>query len=411
MKNILQKSQRGSLWLKTWVRAVSCSFKVLQRFIFFVVYQSNYTSQDKKRIMSHKKSKTKNITWNLVSSISWVILDIVFAYKNFIHWNISKILISLWCFILWVILSLPAFIVAIVVGLLDPIAWSEIIVYMLSWSTDVSYQLIWWVAMYPYNLVLMLFIIVVWICLFLLWSCYALFLKAELSLWYTKSKKLKYSKNHYFNRSYILRFIGIICWSFTYMLAPVVIWVGLVFFMYLFYNIWFLGFDGLSIWIWIYTFILMCAELYLLYRIMFGYVLLADDTKKKHLKNSIHYVKKSIDITKWKSFLKFIVLYILFVLFVAPSTLLDNYLEQQWGLMRDAMVYNSGLLQNLEPEQVQYYEYISKEYSDLTNEELSSKLSSLAALRFMLYFASYLLVSGIFVLMVTSFYKRVLVKK
>jgi len=58
--------------------------------------------------------------------------------------------------------------------------------------------------------------------------------------------------------------------------------------------------------------------------------------------------------------------------------------------MRDAMVYNSGLLQNLEPEQVQYYEYISKEYNDLSSEELNSKLSSIATLRFLLYIVSYL---------------------
>ena len=185
----------------------------------------------------------------------------------------------------------------------------------------------------------------------------------------------------------------------------------MVFFMYLFYNIWFLGFDALSVWIGFYTFILICTEIYLLYRVTFGYILLADDSKKKHLENSLFYVKKSIEITKWKSFFKFIVFYVLFVLLVTPTTLMDNYLERQGDLMRDAMVYNSGLLQNLEPEQVQYYEYISKEYNDLSSEELNSKLSSIATLRFLLYIVSYLLVSGIFVLLATSFYKRVLLWK
>jgi len=336
--------------------------------------------------------------------------DVIFTYRNFIHWNISKILISVWSFTLWVILSLPVFIIAIILWFLDPIEWSEIIVYLLSWD-DASYQLIWWVAMHPYNLVMMVFFIFVWVFLFLLWSSYSLFLKWELSLWYVKWKKLKYSKNHYFNRKFIFRYIWIMCWNIVYIIAPIIIWVGIVFFMYLFYNIGFISFDTLSILIALYWIILILCELYLIYRIVFGYILLADDTKKKHLWSSLSYVRKSIEITKWASFFKFLAVYLLYVLLIAPITIFDGYLENQSSMMKDTMVYNSWLLQNLEPDQIQYYEYISKEYSDFSNDELSTRLNSLATLRFILYFVSYITLSWIFVLILSSFYRRILLAK
>lgn len=383
----------------------------MQWCIFFVVYQSNYTSQDKKRIMPDKKSKTSKIFWKSGVTITPIIQDAMLAYKNFIHWNISKILISIWSFILWIIISFPIFAVIIVVWLLDPINWSEVVVYVLSWSNEVSYQLLWGLALHPVNLAMMVLLIFTGIVLFLFWSSYWLFLKAKLSFSYLKGKRLKFRKNYYFEREHILKFIWIISWSFVYMLAPVIIWVGAIFFVYLFFNIGLFSFDVLSILVAILTFIFILAWIYLLYRIMFWYLILSDSTKKKSLHSSRYYVKKSIKITKWKSFLNFIVIYIIFILLIAPSTLLDNYLEQKGGLMRDALIYNSGLLQNLEPEQIQYYEYISREYNDLSSQELSLKINSLTTLRIILYFVSYLLVSGMFVLLISSFYKRVLLKK
>jgi len=361
--------------------------------------------------MSHNKNKFLTIKNIFLLDIFSVLRDIVFAYKNFLHWNVSKVLISLWSFMLGVILSLPVFIIIIILWIFDSIIWSEIIAYALSGSNVASYELIGHVATHPFNLIWMVFLLIIAIWLFLLWSWYSLFLKAELSLGYVKEKKLKYKKNYYFHRWYILKFLGIISWSSLYLLIPIIVWLGTVFLLYLLYDIWFLNFDGLSIAIAIVSIIIIVYELYLLYRLLFWYIILADDTKKKHLKTARFYVKESMKITKWKVFFKFMFLYILFVIFILPSSLLDNYLEQTWGIMRDAMIYNSWLLQDLEPEQIQYYEYISEEYNDMTSEEINSKLNSLGILRFLLYIITYLVISWVFVLGTTSFYKRILVKK
>ena len=56
-----------------------------------------------------------------------MISDVLILYKNFIHWNISKVLIALCSFLLGVLLAIPFFLVAFVVSLLGPIDWGELI--------------------------------------------------------------------------------------------------------------------------------------------------------------------------------------------------------------------------------------------------------------------------------------------
>lgn len=75
------------------------------------------------------------------------------------------------------------------------------------------------------------------------------------------------------------------------------------------------------------------------------------------------------------------------------------------------MIYNSGLVDNLQPEQIQYYEYITSEYSDLSDDQILTRIQSYFAIRIVLFFLTYLIFSGLFVYVITSFYTRVLSKK
>lgn len=339
-----------------------------------------------------------------------IISDVIYLYKNFIHWNISKILISLWAMILWFIIVAPIFVVAIVIWFIDPINWSELISFVLTGS-DVSYSIVWEVAMHPYWLVSMIFLSVSWLFLFLLASSYSSLLQANLALHYLKEKKLKYKKNLYTSRHHILVFMSIICWNIMYLLAPVIIWVWVVFFMYLFFNIGFVSFEGLSLLIAIATVILIIAIVYLVYRIIFGYILLAKDSKKKKLHPGRSYVQESIKITQWSSFWKFLFISIIYSLLLMPFTSFDAHLERESLYLKDTMIYNSWLVDNIEPEQIQYYEYITAEYSHLTDDEILNKIQSFYTLRIVLFFLSYLVFSGLFIYVVTSFYVRVLSKK
>ncbi len=360
--------------------------------------------------MSHKKAKKKAFFPNFKKQAHHIFADVKFTYKNILHWVLSKIIISCWSVVLWILVALPFIIIAIIAGLIDPISWSQIISYILTWS-DASTELINSMAAHPYWLVFMTLMFVVTAFFFLLASSYNLFLLSRLSLSYVAGKKLVIKKNLYFDVRYILRFMWILCWNIMYLLAPIMIWAWIVFFMYFFFNIWFISFNTLSLLIAVYTFILILSLIYLVYRIIFWYVILADDTRKKHLWTSRSYVRKSIDITSGGNFFRFFIMCIVYSLVLLPFTSISTYYEEQSWYMRDTLIYKSGLLDNLEPKKIQYYEYISKEFKYLSNDEITSRLQMYWYIQIILYFIGYFLFSGLFILLICSFYKRVLTKK
>jgi len=360
--------------------------------------------------MSHKKAKKKAFFPHLKKQSFQIFTDVLTAYKNLLHWCISKIIISCWSITLGVIAMLPFLIFAVIIWFIDPISWSEIMAYILSWS-DVSYEIVESVALHPYWLLFMTIILVVCIFFFLLASSYNLLLLSNLSLNYVNWKKIAFKKNLYFDTRYITRFMWILCWNIMYLLAPITIWVGIVFFMYFFFNIGFISFNTLSFLVALYSFVLILSIIYLIYRIIFWYIILADDSKKKHLGTSRSYVKKSIDLTSWGNFFRFFIMCIVYSILMLPFTAIGTYYEDQSWYMRDTLIYKSGLLENLEPNEIQYYEYISKEYTDLSNEEITTKLQMYGYIQIILYFIWYFLFSGLFILMLCSFYKRVLIKK
>lgn len=360
--------------------------------------------------MPSKKSLKKNFFSHMRKQCSQICRDVFHLYKNFLHWNISKILISFWSIGLGVLIWLPFLILALIIWYLDPIQWLEIVSYILSWES-IGLDIIEWLWSHPYWFVLMVFALVSSALWFLLASTYSLLLLARLSLHYFDKKPLKYKKNLYFNRDYIITFMGIISWNIMYLLIPVIIWAGVVFFMYLFFNIGFIAFKTLSFLVAIHTVLLIIAIIYVTYRIAFGYIILADEGKNKDLKTSRSYVKKSVKLTKWNNFFKFLFISIVYSIALLPFTSLETYLEREEWYLKDTMLYKSGLLQNLEPQQIQYYEYITSEYAHLDETDIIGQIQSYSQLRFVLFFLSYLIYSGLFVFILTSFYKRVLLKK
>lgn len=359
--------------------------------------------------MSSKKTKKRDLFSKMRKQCLHILMDIVFLYKNFIHWNISKILISIWTMVLGIMVAAPVFVLAVLIWFIDPINWGELVQFILSWS-DISYNIINKIAAHPYWLVLMLFVLVVGVFLFLLASSYSLFLHSNLALHYLKWKKLWFKKNLYFSRRFVVTFMSIICWNIMYLLAPIIIWVGVIFFIYLFYNIGFIWFQTLSNLIAIITVILILSIVYLVYRIMFGYVYLVKDHKKKKLHSGKSYLLESVKNTKGKSFWKFLFVSILFTLMLIPFTRFDSYLETESVYLKDTIRYNSGLVETLEPEQIPYYEYVTAEYSDMTNDEIMSRINSFFTLRIILFFMMYFVIEWLFIYIINSFYLRVLKK-
>jgi hypothetical protein len=61
----------------------------------------------------------------MFNTIKEIFLDLLFIYKNFFHWVLSKILISITTYILAIILAIPFLIIAGLIIYISPLSLSN----------------------------------------------------------------------------------------------------------------------------------------------------------------------------------------------------------------------------------------------------------------------------------------------
>lgn len=356
--------------------------------------------------MSSKIVNKPSFFVEFLSELKYILWDIIFAYKHFLHWTISRICISLWSIILWILIALPFFTLTCVLGWLDPVPW-------LSYfgSENIENQIFLdTLASNPYWLVAMMFLALTTALVFLLASSYSMVLFARLSLKYIERKKLEYSKNLYFSRKHITTLMAVISGNFLYLLAPVMIWCWVIFFIYLTYNAGTITFSLLSYLLLASTVILILALIYVIYRIMFGYIILAEEKDVKNIRKARKYLYQSIELTQGRNVWKFFFLLAIYSLFMAPFELSERYLQDSINSMKDALAFKSKLIENIDAKDMAYFEYITKQYESYENQELVEKIIFYSRLRILYFFFSYFAFGGLFILLISSFYVRVLKK-
>lgn len=340
------------------------------------------------------------------SEVHLVLQDILFIYKNFIHWNISKILISVLSILLGIICALPFILVTVIGAFIDPVPWLNML-----WAENISQEvLLRWLAWHPYWIVLIIFLSTISTVFFLLGSSYGSFLLARLSGKYVQRKRLEYKKNLYFSFVHLKVYIAIISWNALYLMAPILIWGGCIFFLYLIYNIWYMTFTWLSyslLWL---TIILIAALSYMCYRLGFSYFIAAQEKKSTPPLPAKSYVDTSIALTGWKSFWKFLFLAMAYFIILSPFNIIEEKLTVEIANMRDAYAYKSENLGTIDATQMQYYEYITKEYEAYSKEDLLDKVTLYSRFKIVHFFLTYFLFGWLFLLIITSFYYRILLK-
>jgi len=150
--------------------------------------------------------------------------DVIFLYKNFLHWNISKIIIFVATFILWGILAFPFVLGIFILGYVDPINWLEIVWYLL-WKQSIVLELVSELMMHPFFISIEILFLLMIIIAFIIGTSFGVALKTNLYLGYLKWEKLGYFKNYYFNIKVIKQYIKIFMRAIVYLLlSPVVFW-------------------------------------------------------------------------------------------------------------------------------------------------------------------------------------------
>ena len=335
---------------------------------------------------------------NLIKNIFW---DIFMLYKNFIHFNISKILIFLVSILYWFVFFLPFALI---------LFW---IYYYI--NSTMSIALVWanfYLALiYKIAYVLWMF--------FAFWAfSYYFVLLIKLDLKYIKQKKLELKKNYYFDLKLFFKYFKLFLLNFLIVFTPFLILIVILSIL-----IFFLGwvsnvnqmiinspvnsFSIISLVLFIITFL---SIIYLSYRTLFSVVILVDEYKKKKLEKVTYYIKKSFLLTKWfKKIFRFFVVFTLVLLFSLPVVIPNNFLSQKAKEISDYLYITNNRV-NLNDFDYKYLDYLQKKYSNKNSLVLQKEFKKTLYLSLFFKLLYFLFIVWLFEMFLVSFYKRELKK-
>lgn len=261
------------------------------------------------------------ILWFFMRSYVMNILrDFALLYKNFFHWTISKILITVFSFLLGVMMWLPFLILAGILIYFDPIAWKDIASeYMATQSLGLSFF-----AGIGGNLIFVgieVLLVILWVLSFFFGASYRLVLWNKLNLDYVHGEKTPYFGNYYFSWNKIGKFLGIVSWQGLILLIPVVIF--LLFTWGLIFAFW--GVNAVyelmiaTNWIGTFSLVLFAGLIvtglvffYLTLKMTYSTIALVDEKRFPESMPALAYVKDSLALTTFKKIFFASVLWVIF---------------------------------------------------------------------------------------------------
>ncbi len=267
---------------------------------------------------------------NYRKNVNIIFEDIKLLYKNFIHWNVSKIIILIYSFLFSTIISLPF------IWLLAYLSYNVFIQFDQKLLQDflvngkIDNELINIIFLNTKTILVIFLLLSIILCIFLLIFTYGNLLLQNVYKSYLSWKILKYKSNLYFSKQYFLKYIFTFGWVSLYMLIPVLILLWFLIIIRILWYFWFITIyltNTQSIVLWISTiiilFFIIILFVYLYIRLAFSYIALIytkninDKTKK--------YIDESFKITKNK-ILKIITLIIPVMLLIWLISLIKDLL-------------------------------------------------------------------------------------
>lgn len=329
-----------------------------------------------------------------------IFLDILFLFKNFLHWNISKILIWIFAWLLGILLSIPFWLLFwISIYFLD--------INLLDWFNAIDF-----LSKYNYSLLIpgLIFILAIFALLF--WFSYYKVLLVNLNLKYFGWEMLPFMKNIYFDFAKVYKYFWIVLWMWVYLLIPISIFI--VLFLIILFSFWWFSIldpnwlvnSAFSVLSFILVVIFWLVVIYLAYRMYFSYTIFCDEEENN---SSKYYVKKSIDLTKWyNNLIKFLVINLFFWLILSPFVIIWQNLE---NTQNEVSKYSDYRINNntgaLSYQQYQILDLKYWKYSDLDIYEIQRKNNNYNVIY---YIFSFLFMYWIIEMVKVSFYKRELLK-
>lgn len=262
--------------------------------------------------------------------------DFSLLYKHFLHWNISKVLISLFSFLLWLLFALPFWGLLFLLLFIDPIDWQDIFsTYYATQTIGLSFLTA--ISSHLFYVIFEVLLLVLWVLAFWFWSSYKLVLMAKLNLDYKAGTPTGFFKNHYFTFSKISKTIWIFSWIGVAFLALffLIVWIflAIIFFYWGIEEAYVIAtqsesVSALSLAVLSVVIVGFLIFLYLAYRMNYSYIIMLDEKNYPERKSALFYVKESFKITSGVNvFFFFLVALVFSICIVLPVDYIGKYIE------------------------------------------------------------------------------------
>lgn len=243
--------------------------------------------------------------------------NIFMLYRNFFHWNISKLLIFIFSIVLWALLTIPFFATTLIIAQFDPVPWNNIFASFL-YTQWVSMEFVTAFQNYFWYMLIQLFFWITIVFVFIFWIQYWKICLYKLNLSYLSWNKLWFFKNIYFSPKKISKYFWIVSFLSLMVLLPILFFIlltiliilltwGLTNFVNLvnssanYYML-------LNVYLILSLIIVSFSIIYTIYRYGFSLAILLEDWYADS--SCWVLLKKSREVTKWLVFFKVFISYL-----------------------------------------------------------------------------------------------------
>lgn len=349
----------------------------------------------------------------MILLLKWIVLDVLKLYKNFFAWNASKILISTFTFLLGIVLSLPFFIIAILIAVFSNIEWMQVVSSLLTGQGMIANI----IFEYPFVFWSVAIFFVLGIIAIIFWMSYSILLINKLNFNYLKDKTdILFKKTEYYNFKRIWVYFKLLCLNSLIILG---IWISFLIIMFIFTLLfWWANEVKESLWGSEVTFfsilsfiVFMCFVLisfYAIYRLLFSFIILIEDKKYN---SAIYYIKKSLKVTSSKkSLFRFLVVMFALIIVSMPVWYTWEYLENKYYGLENYSKYimlGDESKENLKSDDGWYYFInLELEYTGVSEEEINSNIKYYYFMQRLYFIFSFLVIYWLTHMVLVSFYVR-----
>lgn len=356
-----------------------------------------------------KKKKKKDFFAEFWKEFTQITKDILRLYRNFFHWNFSKIIANIVALWVGLLLALPLFLFAVFIALIDPIPWGTFIIYQVQWVNPIV-EVLSYATIHTFSFVVMTIVMILTLILFLIWNAYSNVLLSRIYNWYLDDKKLGFKDNVYFSLPHIKKFTFIAFWHAIILFIPfLLLWsIALVFIALHGGGI--ISLEVFSILLFILLLVSILTLSYILYRILFSVIHLSFDSAEKVEKHTWwHYIKKSFKLTSSiRKYAKFLFVLAFLFLITHPYRILGDNLQEDASRLGNTIEYRALSLADPEIAQESPLRDTAMFYEELTDEQLFANYRWATLLLIFLSILWFLLISGLYTMVFVSFYRRIL---